>query len=66
MEEKKVSVLLSKRSRNESERFISCNGRRFLVKTGISVAVPPEIAEVIENADAQRAAAEARIASLTR
>lgn len=40
------------------QTFISVNGRGYLVKTGETVLVPPEVKEVVENRKAAKKAAE--------
>ena len=57
----KETIVIPKRSKGENERFIACNGRRLLIKCGVPVEVPREIAEVWYNSVAQREAAEERI-----
>lgn len=55
--EKKVTVFIPKRHRNDTERFVSVNGRNALIRTGEPVEVPEAFAEVIE--ESIRADAEA-------
>ena len=62
---KKETIFIPKRSKGENERYIACNGRRLLIKCGVSVEVPPEIAEVWHNSERQREAAEERIRGFT-
>ena len=50
-QEKMVSVFIPKESRNDTERFVSVNGERLLIKTGIAVEVPERFAEVIRNSE---------------
>lgn len=60
----KVTIRIPKRGRGDDERFIACNGRRVLVKTGVDVEVDPEIAEVYFNSEAQRSESERRISEM--
>ncbi len=60
----KVTIRIPKRWRGDDERFLACNGRRVLVKTGCDVEVPPEIAEVYFNSEAQRTESERRISQM--
>ena len=48
-EKKMVPVFVPRTTKDEPDLFVSVNGRRYLVKKGESVNVPPEVAEVIEN-----------------
>ncbi|MBQ7670249.1 MAG: hypothetical protein IJS45_05965 [Clostridia bacterium] len=57
----KVTINIPKRWRGDDERFIACNGRRVLVKTGVDVEVAPEIAEVYFNSVSQRDESERKI-----
>lgn len=60
----KVKIYIPKRSKNDNERFIACNGRRVMIQTGKSVEVSPEIAEVYYNSVSQREEADRRISGL--
>lgn len=46
--------------------FVSVNGRDFLIQRGVEVEVPAPVAAVLENAAAQREAADVMIEYLTR
>lgn len=59
-----VTITIPRRFKGEGERFIGCNGRRFLVKCGTPVEVPAAVAEVYFNSVRQREAAESRISDL--
>lgn len=61
---KTVSIMIPKRCKGEEERFFACNGRRYLVKCGVMVDVPCDIAEVYFNSVAQRASADRAIDNL--
>ena len=61
----KVTIRIPKRSRGDDERFLACNGRRVLVKTGVDVEVDPAIAEVWYNSCAQRDVSEEHIRALS-
>ena len=60
----KITVRIPKRWKGDEERFLACNGKRVLVKTGVDVALDPDIAEVYFNSERQRAAAERRATEL--
>ncbi len=60
----KITVRIPKRWRGDDERFISCNGRRVLVKTGVDVELDPALAEVYFNSVRQRDESDERIKSL--
>ncbi len=60
----KVKIYIPKRNKNDTERFIACNGKRVMIKTGVAVEVAPEIAEVYENSVRQREEAEKRISGM--
>lgn len=60
----KVRVTIPKRGRGDEERFISCNGRRVLVKTGVEVELDRDIAEVYFNSLRQSAECERKIAEM--
>jgi len=60
----KVTVRIPKRWRGDDERFISCNGRRVLVKTGVDVELDPALAEVYFNSVRQRDVSDERIKAL--
>ena len=44
MKNAKVKIMIPKRCKGDDERFIACNGKRILVKTGCEVEVDPDIA----------------------
>ena len=60
----KITVNIPKRWRGDDERFISCNGRRVMVKTGVDVELDPALAEVYFNSARQREESERRIIEL--
>ena len=60
----KVTVRIPKRWKGDDERFIACNGKRVLVKTGVDVELTPDLAEVYFNSVAQRDESERTIAGL--
>ncbi len=64
MRQKKVKLTIPKRGRGDEERFLSCNGHRVLVKTGVEVEVDADIAEVYYNSLRQRAEGERLIAEM--
>ena len=61
---KKITIRIPKRWKGDDERFLSCNGKRVMVKTGIDVDVSPAIAEVYFNSVRQRDESEEHIARL--
>lgn len=56
-QEKTVRIRLHKDMQNSDDLFVGVNGRTFLIKRGVTVDVPECVAEVIANAEAQRAEA---------
>ena len=58
---KKEVIIIPKRSKGDNERYLACNGRRVLIKTGVPVEVSSEIAEGWRNSEAQREMAEEKI-----
>lgn len=60
----KVTIRIPKRCKGDDERFIACNGKRVLVKTGCDVEVDPDIAEVYYNSVIQRDESERRISEM--
>lgn len=46
---KTETVFIPAQYRDHEAQYVCVNGRRYLVKTGESVEVPPEVAEVIKN-----------------
>lgn len=54
MSKQKVKIHLYKDAeRNKDDVFAALNGRSYLIKRGEDVFVPPEIAEVLSNAQRQ-------------
>ena len=47
--EELVEVFIPKVSRTDAQRFISVNGERILVQTGVKVKIKRKFAEVIDN-----------------
>ena len=60
----KVALRIPKRWKGDDERFIACNGKRVLVKTGVDVTLDADLAEVYFNSCAQRDESERRIAEM--
>lgn len=56
--EKKVTVVIPRRDRGDTERYVSVNGRNALIRTGVPVEVPAIFAEVIEESIRADAAAD--------
>ncbi len=63
-ENEKVTLRIPKRWKGDDERFIACNGKRVLVKTGVDVQLDADIAEVYFNSCDQRDESERRIAEM--
>ena len=59
--EKLVSVFIPKQNRNDTQRFVSVNGERILVQTGIEIRIPQRFAEVLYNSQAMQTQAESFI-----
>ena len=53
-----VTVFIPKQNRNDTQRFVSVNGERILVQTGVSVQIPAKFAEVLKNSEDMQQAAE--------
>ena len=60
-ETNKITLKIPKRWKGDDERFIACNGKRVLVKTGCEISLDRDLAEVYYNSEAQRAESERRI-----
>lgn len=60
----KVTIRIPKRGKGDDERFLACNGKRVLVKTGVDVEVDPDIAEVYFNSERQRAECESKLSEM--
>ena len=63
---KTETVFIPQLYRDHNEQYVCVNGRRYLVKTGESVEVPPEVAEVIKNSIAAGKQADAFIKASVR
>ncbi len=61
---KTVAVFVPKKDKNDDALFVAVNGKRYLIKKGESVHVPPEVAEVIENSRKAERFAEEYIAAV--
>ena len=59
--DKLVSVFVPKQNRNDTQRFVSVNGERILVQTGIEIRIPQRFAEVLNNSQAMQTQAESFI-----
>lgn len=59
------SVFIPRKSKTDTERYVAVNGENMLIQTGRQVEVPVRFAEVIENSQAEDAAAEAFIESVS-
>lgn len=59
--EKLVSVFISKKNRSDTQRFVSVNGERILVQTGVEVKIPQKFAEVLKNSEEMQTQAESFI-----
>ncbi len=59
--EKKVTVFIPRKNKNDTERYVAVNGENMLIQTGKAVEVPSRFAYVIEASQRCDAAAEAFI-----
>lgn len=46
-----VTVVVPKKSRDDTQRYVAVNGERIIVQTGVPVKVPRRFAEVLENSE---------------
>lgn len=58
-------VYIPKEYPKDDSQFVSVNGRRWLIQKGKTVLVPPEVAEVLRNANLMNEKAQAYIDGLT-
>ena len=56
-----VPVCIPKKDRNDDDLYVAINGKRYLIQKGKTVMVPPEVKEVLDNAEMQDEAAQAFI-----
>ncbi len=59
--ERLVSVFIPKQSRGDTQRFVSVNGERILVQTGVEVKIPEKFANVINSSGEMQEQAESYI-----
>lgn len=59
------TVFIPRKNKNDTERYVAVNGENMLIQTGRQVEVPVRFAEVIENSQAEDAAAEAFIEAVS-
>ncbi len=59
------TVFIPRKNKNDTERYVAVNGENMLIQTGKQVEVPVRFAEVIENSQADDAAAEAFIEAVS-
>lgn len=60
-----VSIrLFSDNGRYKGDLFVSVNGVNYQIKRGVTVQVPPEVAEVIQHSEEQDAQSEARMEAI--
>ena len=64
-EDRLVTVFIPKQNRNDTQRFVSVNGERILVQTGVNVEVPAKFAEVLKNSEDMQTEAEKYIEANT-
>ena len=65
MAEKNVRIRLFKdNSRYKGDLFVSVNGVNYQIKRGVTVQVPPEVAEVIQHSEEQDAQSAARMEAI--
>lgn len=62
---KKVKIYIPKVRPDEEDEFVCVNDRKWIVKKGVEVEVPPEVAEAIRNRDLIRQQAYENIAAHT-
>ena len=60
---KKVKIYSPKVRPDEEDEFVCVNDRKWIVKKGVEVEVPPEVAEAIRNRDLMRQQAYDNIAA---
>ena len=64
-EKKNVRIRLFKdNSRYKGDLFVSVNGVNYQIKRGVTVQVPPEVAEVIQHSEEQDAQSAARMEAI--
>ena len=60
-----VSIrLFSDNGRYKGDLFVSVNGVNYQIKRGVTVQVPPEVAEVIQHSEEQDAQSAARMEAI--
>ena len=60
-----VSIrLFSDNGRYKGDLFVSVNGVNYQIKRGVTVQVPPEVAEVIQHSEEQDAQSAARMKAI--
>lgn len=60
-----VSIrLFSDNGRYKGDLFVSVNGVNYQIKRGVTVQVPPEVAEVIQHSEEQEAQSAARMEAI--
>lgn len=60
-----VSIrLFSDNGRYKGDLFVSVNGVNYQIKRGVTVKVPPEVAEVIQHSEEQDAQSAARMEAI--
>lgn len=60
-----VSIrLFSDNGRYKGDLFVSVNGVNYQIKCGVTVQVPPEVAEVIQHSEEQDAQSAARMEAI--
>lgn len=58
--------LFSDNGRYKGDLFVSVNGVNYQIKRGVTVKVPPEVAEVIQHSEEQDAQSAARLEGIMR
>lgn len=62
-----VSIrLFSDNGRYKGDLFVSVNGVNYQIKRGVTVKVPPEVAEVIQHSEEQDAQSAARMEAIVK
>lgn len=58
--------LFSDNGRYKGDLFVSVNGVNYQIKRGVTVKVPPEVAEVIQHSEEQDAQSAARMEAIVK
>ena len=61
-----VPVYIPKEYAKDDAQYVAVNGRRFLIQKGRTVEAPPQVAEILRNAQLQTEAARAYMDGLSK